>query len=126
MLPPFRLGLGGPVGHGRQWMSWVSNRDVARAIAFLLETSAAEGPFNIVSPNPATNRDFSTALGRALHRPAILPVPPFVVKALYGTECAEATVLRSSRVLPTALVSAGFLFEDPILESALQWALKHP
>jgi uncharacterized protein (TIGR01777 family) len=124
MLLPFRLGLGGPVGGGKQWMSWVSNRDVARALVFLLDRTECEGAYNVVAPAPVTNRDFSVALGRALHRPVIFPVPAFAVHLLYGRECADATVLRSARVKPGRLLEAGFVFLDASVEQGLEWALR--
>ncbi len=119
MLPIFRLGLGGPLGSGRQWMSWIALSDVIRAILFLLEQETTlSGPVNLVTPNPVTSAEFARTLGRALHRPAILPAPAFALRAIFG-EMADATLLASTRALPHRLVQAGFNFELPTLDAAL-------
>jgi uncharacterized protein (TIGR01777 family) len=123
MLPPFQLGLGGPIGSGQHWMSTISNHDVARAFLFLLEQESCLGAYNIVGPDPATNRHFSLCLGQALHRPAYHPVPAWAVRLFFGRECADATVLRSTRVLPTRLVQAGFAFDHPSCVEQIRWAL---
>jgi uncharacterized protein (TIGR01777 family) len=118
MLPVFRAGLGGQLGHGRQWMSWVALPDVTRAIEFALDTPSLEGPVNVVTPNPVTNAGFTRALGHALHRPALFRVPAFALKVAFG-EMAEATILESERVLPAYLTSEGFSFQYPEIEAAL-------
>ncbi len=119
MLPPFLFGLGGRLGSGKQWMSWISLPDVAGAIAHALGNEALKGPVNIVSPNPVTNREFTLALGRALHRPAVMPVPAFAVRLLFG-EMADAALLASTRVEPKRLKSTGYRFRHPEMEPALR------
>lgn len=126
MLPPFWLGLGGPIGKGAQWMSWIAVQDAARAIVYAMEQDTLSGPLNLVAPQPVTNREFSKALGRALRRPALLPVPPFAIKLLFGRECAEATVLQSLQVKPKRLTDAGFCFEASEIEQGLRMALADP
>src|SRR5262249_7429774 len=109
MLPPFRLGLGGRLGHGRQVMSWISRHDLVAAILFLLERENAQGPFNCTAPAPVTNREFTRALGKALRRPAVLPVPAFALRLLFGGFAGEA-LLAGARVLPRRLQELGFPF----------------
>jgi uncharacterized protein len=121
-LPLFRLGIGGPIGPGHQWMSPISLRDEVRAILWLLDHRRS-GPFNLAAPAALTNRDFATALGRQLHRPSKLRVPSAAVRIAIGPEMADATVLASQRVAPTALVESGFNFESPDIESILASAL---
>jgi uncharacterized protein len=118
MLPVFRAGMGGRLGTGRQWISWVALPDVTRAIEFALETANLAGPVNVVTPNPVTNLEFTRALGRAVHRPALLRVPAFALRVAFG-EMAEATILQSQRVLPARLSASGFDFEYPELEAGL-------
>lgn len=120
-LLPFRLGLGGKVGSGRQWVSWISLEDWLRAVRFLLERDDIAGPVNVVSPNPVTNAEFTRALGRAVHRPAVMPVPTLALRVWLGELSSEA--LRSSRVLPGVLNRAGFRYERPELDAALTAAL---
>ncbi len=119
MLPVFRAGLGGPLGNGRQWISWVALPDVTRAIEFALETPSLAGPVNVVAPNPVTNLEFTRSLGRILHRPTLFPVPAFALRLGFG-EMAEATLLQSDRVLPARLSASGFDFEYPELEAGLR------
>jgi uncharacterized protein len=121
-LPLFQLGLGGPMGNGREWISPISLRDEVRAILWLLEKRAS-GPFNLVAPAALTNRAFSGALARALHRPARLRVPSSALRIVLGAELARATVLASQRVVPTALRESGFIFESPDIASLLSSAL---
>ena len=123
LLPPFRLGLGGPIGSGRQWMSWISLSDHLRAIQHAIFTESLTGPANFVAPNPVPNAAFATTLGRVLMRPAIIPVPAFALQLAFG-EMAEATILAGQRVLPTALVASGFEFTEPTLEGALRAELR--
>jgi uncharacterized protein (TIGR01777 family) len=118
MLPPFKLGVGGPVAGGRQYVPWVHLDDVVGAILFELDTEAASGPVNVTAPEPATNRDLSKALGRVLHRPAIAPVPALAVKALYG-EMAEI-VTTGQRAVPARLTELGYAFRRARLEDALR------
>ena len=115
----FKLGLGGPVGRGGRWTSWISLTDEVAAIRFLLDHPVS-GPVNLTAPNPVTNADFTRALGRALHRPTVLPVPTFVRHVPFGIgELADNLLLASQRVTPRALVGAGFTFEHPVLDEAL-------
>lgn len=118
MLPPFRLGLGGRLGNGKQWMSWISLPDAAGAICHLLENESVQGPVNLVAPNPVTNAGFTQALGNALHRPAVMPVPAFALRLLFG-EMADAALLASDRVEPKRLKISGYRFQHPDLEPAL-------
>ena len=122
MLPPFRFGLGGPIGNGKQWMSWIDRDDVVRMIEWAIAHDDARGVYNAVAPEPATNRDFTRELGRALHRPAFIPVPAFVLKLMFG-EMAEGTVLPSQRVLSARAAAAGFTFDHPALAEALAHSL---
>jgi uncharacterized protein (TIGR01777 family) len=117
MLLPFRLGLGGPMGGGRQWMSWIHLDDLTSMIAFLLQESTVRGPFNAVSPHAVTNREFARALGHTLRRPAILPLPAFALKLMLGQM--SEVVLASQRVIPEAAVRAGFTFDYPDIFGAL-------
>jgi hypothetical protein len=119
MLPIFRAGLGGRLGSGRQWISWIALPDAIRQIEFVLQTKSISGPVNVVAPNPVTNLGFTRSLARALRRPAALPVPGFALRLVMG-EMAEATVLQSERVVPARLSAAGFDFEYPKLDAALR------
>lgn len=119
---PFRLGLGGKIGSGRQWISWISLEDWLCAVLFLLSRDDIAGPVNLVSPNPATNAEFTQALARALHRPAVMPVPTLALRLWLGELAGEA--LRSSRVLPAVLNRAGFRYQHPDLDEALRVALR--
>jgi len=117
MLPIFRWGLGGPVGRGRQWMSWISLPDVVGAIQCLLSRTST-GPFNVAAPNPVRNAEFSRTLARVLRRPCFLPVPAPLVRLAFG-EMGEALLLGSQRVLPQRLAELGYEFQHPTLEKAL-------
>lgn len=121
MLPPFRLGVGGPLAGGRQWMSWIHVEDLVRLISFALISKGLDGAINAISPHPVTNADFTKALGAALHRPAFLPIPEFALRALYG-EMASVLV-ESQRVVPQAAQSAGFQFLHPDLAETLRGLL---
>ena len=118
MLPAFKLGIGGPIGLGRHYMSWISQDDLVEGILFALENPDLEGPVNFTAPEPVTNREFSKTLGRVLHRPAILPVPSILLKLLPG-RMAQETLLASARVAPEKLQRAGFKFGHGRLEDAL-------
>lgn len=118
MLPAFRAGLGGRMGSGRQWVSWISLPDIVRAIEFLLANDAATGPFNVVAPAPVTNEELSRELGVVLRRPAAIPVPRFALTLALG-EMAKATVLASQRVSPRRLSERGFAWRHPTLNAAL-------
>ena len=122
LLTPFRLGLGGRVGSGRQWWSWVALDDSVAGFRYALESDLA-GPVNLTSPNPVTNAQFVKALGRALHRPTVLPAPAFALKAAFG-DMADEALLQGQRVLPARLLEAGFVFAFPDLDSALLRALE--
>ena len=119
LLPIFRLGGGGPIGSGRQWMSWIGLDDHVRAMLHALVTESMHGAANLVAPNPVTNADFATTLGRVLTRPALVPVPAFALELLYG-EMARATLLAGQRALPKALMANQFEFAQPTLEGALR------
>lgn len=123
MLPPFKLGVGGPMGSGRQWMSWIALPDLVALIEHSLRDGALQGPVNAVAPNPVTNREFSRALGRVLHRPAIAPLPGFVARIMFG-EMADALLLSSTRVMPERLRAAGLPFQHPEVEGALRAVLQ--
>ncbi len=117
MLLPFKLGLGGPIGGGQQWMSWIHLADLIALIQFLLVESTVRGVFNAVSPHPVTNAEFTKALAEAVHRPAIFPVPAFALKLLFG-EMAQV-ILASQRAIPDAALRAGFIFDYPDVFGAL-------
>jgi len=123
MLTPFRMGIGGRVGDGRQWMSWIALGDVVNALKFLLLDSAVHGPVNIVAPNPVTNAEFTKTLGRVLSRPTFFPVPVFAARLAFG-EVADALLLSSQRVDPAVLNDRGFAPYWPRLEPALQHLLQ--
>jgi uncharacterized protein (TIGR01777 family) len=125
MLPAFRLGVAGRLGSGRQWWSWVSLEDAARAFVFALENEPAHGALNLAAPHPVTNAEFTRTLGRVLHRPALLAVPAWVLRLAAG-EMAEEMLLASQRVVPRRLLEAGFNFEDAELEPALRKLLNRP
>jgi uncharacterized protein (TIGR01777 family) len=116
MLPLFRLGLGGKLGNGKQWWSWITLHDVIRAITFLLENKVS-GPVNLTSPNPVTNQEFTSALARAMHRPALFPAPALGLKIALGGFSSE--ILGSKKVIPQALTDAGFTWDYPHITNAL-------
>lgn len=122
MLPPFRLGLGGPLGNGRQFVSWISLDDVIGAIHFALLRGDVEGPVNATAPSPVTNAEFTRRLATVLRRPAVLPAPAFALRLLLG-EMGDALLLASSRILPRRLEEAGFEFAHRDVESALRHEL---
>jgi uncharacterized protein len=117
MITPFSLGLGGRIGHGRQWFSWIHIEDLVRAMSFLLETPAASGPFNACAPEPVTNARFTAALAGALGRPAFLPVPAFALRLAMGE--AASMLLSGQRCHPAALQRLGFEFSFPDMDAAL-------
>jgi uncharacterized protein (TIGR01777 family) len=119
MLPVFRLGLGGRLGSGRQWMSWIGLGDAVRAIVFAMKTETLSGAVNVVAPEPVTNAEFTRALGRAVHRPAMMPVPALALRLMFG-EMADEALLGSTRAVPGKLVGAGFPFEEPTVDEALR------
>jgi len=119
MLPVFRLGLGGPLGGGRQYVSWITLGDVLAVIRHALAADSLQGPVNAVAPQPVTNREFALALGRALRRPAMVPVPAFALRAMLG-QLAHEVLLSSTRAVPRRLLDSGFSFHDPDLQTALR------
>ena len=123
MLPAFRLGLGGPIGDGRQYMSWITLDDVVGGFVFALTNEGLHGPVNAVAPQPVRNAEFAHALGQALHRPAFFPLPAFVVRTMFG-EMGEALLLGSARVRPAQLAAAGYTYHHPELSEALQATLR--
>jgi uncharacterized protein (TIGR01777 family) len=118
MLTPFRLGIGGRLGSGRQWMSWIALDDLVRGILWLIDHPEIAGPVNMTSPNPVTNAEFTRALGKSLARPAVVPVPRVALQILFG-EMADETLLASQRALPRVLLTSGFSFEMPTIDVAL-------
>ena len=119
-LPLFRFGLGGRLGAGRQWFSWISLDDEVNALIACCTDERLEGPVNLTAPSPVTNAEFTRVLGATLHRPTLLSVPPFALRTALGAELVDEALLASQRVLPTALEKAGFTFSTPDLESALR------
>jgi hypothetical protein len=123
LLPLFRLGLGGRLGSGQQWMSWINLADAVAAIFFALDTPELAGPLNLTAPAPVTNAAFTRAIGRAVHRPAVLPAPAFALRLALG-EMADETLLSSARAIPARLTAAGFKFVYPTIDEALAAALQ--
>jgi uncharacterized protein (TIGR01777 family) len=123
MLPPFRFGIGGPIGSGAQWMSWIDREDAVRAVVWAIDQELARGVYNATSPHPVTNRDFTRSLGRALHRPAFMPVPAFALRLLFGA-MAEEVLLGGQRVMPRRAEAEGFTFVRPRLDEALGYELR--
>lgn len=123
MLTPFKFGVGGVVGSGKQWMSWVSLDDVVEIINFAIENENLRGAINVASPNPVTNEEFTKTLGDVLYRPTILPLPEFAVNLMFG-EMGDTLLLNSTRVEPRRLKDAGYEFKFPNLRSALENVVK--
>ena len=122
MMLPFRFGAGGPVGNGQQWMSWVDREDVIRAMEWAIDNPAVRGTYNITSPEPVRNRDFAKALGRAMHRPSLLPAPAFALRLLFG-QMAEEVLLGGQRAVPARAMGEGFAFRYPTLDASLRHVL---
>ena len=122
MLPPFKLGLGGPIGSGRQMMSWIALDEIPLIIKHLIDNENISGIVNVVSPGAVSNYEFTKILGKTIHRPTIFPLPPFVVKYLFG-EMGETLLLGGQRVLPKQLIDSGYEFKYPSLEEALRTCL---
>jgi uncharacterized protein len=122
MLPPFKLGLGGVLGDGTAYMSWIALPDLVSVIHHCIDTPEIEGPVNALTPNPVTNREFTQALAKVLHRPAILPAPAFAIRLLFG-RMADEMLFASVRAMPKRLLESGFQFQHPEIEQALQKAL---
>ena len=123
MLPPFRAAIGGRVGRGKQWMSWIDLADLIGAVQHILQTDALSGPVNLVGPDPVTNIQFTKTLASVLHRPALFPVPAFVMRLAFG-EMADELLLASDRVEPKRLRDSGYAFRFPTLRSSLEHILK--
>jgi len=121
-ISPYRWGLGGWVGNGRQWWSWIALEDEIRAILHVLE-GGLSGPVNLTAPDPVTNKTFMRAVGKALRRPVMLPIPEFVFKTVLGSELAEATLFDSQRVMPAELLEDGFEFHHTDVTATLQKAI---
>ena len=119
MLPTFKMGIGGQIGSGKQYFSWVHIDDVILAFSFLIENKKQNGIYNLTAPNPITNAHFTKALGKQLKRPTIFSVPSFVIKILFG-EMGETLLLKGQRVLPKQLQQAGFIFKYPKIDEALE------
>lgn len=122
MLTPFKLGVGGVVGSGKQYMPWIALDDLLAVIHFALENESLAGPVNTVSPQTATNEEFTKTLGKVLNRPTILPIPEFAIRLLFG-EMGETLLLQGQKMTPKVLQDAGFQFQYPDLEEALKHAL---
>jgi hypothetical protein len=119
MLPAFRLGVGGRLGGGRQWWSWVTLDDAVGAILYAIDTQGVRGALNVTAPEPARNEDFTRLLARQLHRPAFFAVPTFALHLALGRQAADELLLASARVIPDRLITAGFEFQHRNLSNAL-------
>jgi uncharacterized protein (TIGR01777 family) len=124
MLPPFRLGAGGRLGSGRQWMSWIHLADLLELVIFALRNDSISGPVNATSPDAVTNAEFTHILASVLHRPAVMTIPKFALRLRFG-EAAEE-MLKSSRVAPAVALAAGFRYRYPDLKPALAEAIGEP
>ena len=116
---PFSLGLGGVIGSGQQYMSWIDLQDVCQIFEFLIQTETLFGPVNLVSPNPVTNREWTESLGKILHRPTFFSIPETLAKIVFG-EMADSLLLSSTKVYPKALLDSGYVFSRPLLEDSLK------
>jgi hypothetical protein len=123
LLPPFKLGLGGKIGRGDNWVSWVALDDAVGALHFLLLADALRGPVNVAAPAPVTNAELARTLGHVLHRPSVATVPEFAVRLVLPGGQADEMALASQRAVPRALEAAGFRFRHPTLEAALRFEL---
>lgn len=117
MIPLFRRFMGGPIGSGKQWFSWIHAQDLVEAFSFLLNRPELSGPFNVCSPQPVTNRDLANAIGKALHRPSFLPAPGFMIRLVLGEF--GSVILKGQRVLPRRLLENGFVFQHPEINAAI-------
>jgi uncharacterized protein len=124
LLLPFRLGLGGPIGQGRRYWSWIEIDDLVEVFRFALASPGLAGPVNTAAPNAVTNGEFARVLGRVLARPALIPVPPVALRLVFGREAANEAMLTSARLVPARLLAAGFQFRYPDLEDALRHVLR--
>lgn len=123
LLLPFRLGLGGPIGRGARYWSWIAIDDLVEVFRFALESPNLSGAVNTVAPHPVTNAEFARSLGRVLSRPTMIPVPPAALRLVFGREAANEAMLASARLVPARLIAAGFRFRYPDLEAALRHIL---
>jgi uncharacterized protein len=123
MLLPFKLGLGGRIGNGRQWWSWIAIDDEVGAILHLIDSSTLQGPVNLTAPNPVTNQEFTRTLNGVLRRPTLLPTPTFALKAMFGAEAVDEMFLGGQRVVPARLQADGYGFRHAQLEGALRQLL---
>jgi len=123
MLLPFKLGLGGRIGSGRQWWSWIAIDDEVGAILHLIDNGTERGPVNVTAPNPVTNEQFTRTLNGVLHRPTLLPTPTFALRAMFGREAVDEMFLGGQRVVPARLQADGYGFRHPDLEGALRHIL---
>lgn len=119
MLPGFKLGLGGPMGKGTQWMSWIHINDLIGIVLFAIEHRSVQGALNATAPNPVTNKSFSKTLGRTLNRPTLLAMPKFLLNLMLG-EMSEALLLSGQRVIPKKILKLGYVYQFPELDSALK------
>ena len=124
VLLAFKMGAGGIVGTGRQWLSWISLGDATAAIQYAIGAAELSGPVNLTAPQPVPNAEFARTLGKILGRPTLVPVPAFAVRLLLG-EMGDELVLSGQKVMPRKLLASGFSFAHPDLESAIRWALTH-
>jgi uncharacterized protein (TIGR01777 family) len=124
MLTPFKFGVGGTIGSGKQYMSWIAIDDIVAIVHFLLENPELKGSFNLTAPNPVTNKEFTNTLGKILNRPTILPLPEFAVKLIFG-EMGETLLLQGARVLPKRLQEAGYQFKYTDLDEAMKGVLEN-
>jgi len=120
LTPLFKLGLGGKISNGKAWMSWVHIDDLAKVVKFAIENDGVRGVYNVVSPNPVTNEEFTRTFAKVLKRPAIFTVPKFALKILFGKELTEIALISSQKVQPKRLTEAGFKFQYEDIESALR------
>jgi len=123
MLPPFRLGVGGNMGNGRQWWSWIDIDDLVGAVQHVIKTETLQGPINVVGPNPLTNAEFTKTLASVLSRPALFPMPAFAARLVFG-QMGDELLLASQRVEPAKLLASGYVFQKPDLRAALEGILK--
>jgi uncharacterized protein len=123
ILPIFKLGFGGRIGNGNQYMSWIGLDDLLGLILYAMADKSIAGPVNAVSPNPITNADFTRTLGNVLSRPTIFSIPQIIIKSALGEELANAAILSSTRVIPERLIKTGYKFRFPYLESVLRHTL---
>ncbi|HEV7240472.1 MAG TPA: TIGR01777 family oxidoreductase [Thermoanaerobaculia bacterium] len=123
MMLPFKLGVGGPLGSGEQWMSWIDRDDAVRMVEWAIDDAGVRGTYNATAPEPVRNRDFTRALGRALHRPAFMPAPAFALRIAFG-QMANEMLLGGQRVVPRRAEREGFRFEIPTLDASLQRSIR--